>query len=479
MPRISGRERSGSPRKPSLRPYQAEGVSFLERVGRGFLADEPGLGKTRQLIEASRGSTLAVAPAMVLDGGTWTDEVARWADDPGRFTSAAFSALNDRVKTGTNSSATRPVHDRVREEYDRRWDTLIVDEAHYLKGRGTSWTTAVKKMRYDRLFLATGTPFPNWADEMFVPLQLLYPEEARPSRRLGSYWRWAKEWFDCSPNRFSQGNPVVGDLLRCSSACLERPAYDPCDHYLEFAAANFGDRYLRRLRDEVLTDLPPLTEVLVRTPMTRAQASAYRKLKKDFVAWAEDGTEIVAWNDAAKHSLLDKASTGLGALVGGAWKESESGKLQRLVADLGGRSRPTLVVAHYRPTVDGTAEYVRKKLGMSVGVVHGGTTRPARQRVIADFKAGKLDALFATIDTIAEGLQLTVADTCIFLEKSYVPSRNTQAMRRVHRMGQDRPVTVLDYVTPDSTDSGKRELLATKVDRQLRHLRAADLVAYT
>jgi SNF2 family DNA or RNA helicase len=210
--------------------------------------------------------------------------------------------------------------------------------------------------------------------------------------------------------------------------------------------------------------------------MTPTQRKVYRDLKRDYVAWMGDGTEVVAWNDAAKHVRLDKIATGLGGVTG-VWKESESGKLQQLLADLNGRSRPTLVVGYYQETVDGLAAFCEKKLGLRAEVIHGGTSRPARGRIVADFKAGRVDALFATIDTIAEGLTLVQADCVILVEKGYVPSKVTQAIRRVHRLGQERPVTIRDYVTPDSVDKNKRDSLMLKADRQVRHLTAADLAA--
>ncbi|HXJ66021.1 MAG TPA: SNF2-related protein, partial [Actinomycetota bacterium] len=307
MPRLSPAPSA----QPQLRPYQEAGVAWLRDRPRAFLADEAGLGKSRQFVEAARGRTLVVAPGMVLDGGTWDEETERWARDPGAFTQVAYSSLNTRVKTGANASATRPT-DELKPEYREPWDSVILDEAHYIKGRKSHWTKAVLNLKAEQVHLGTGTPIPNWADELFIPLQVLHPEKAHPGGELGSYWRWAREWFDCSPTRWSQGMPSVGELLACSPACLDRPPTDPCGHYLEFAEANLGDLFLQRLRDDVLTDLPPLTKVIVETPMTKAQAAAYNALKKDFVAWAgEHGEEIVAWNEAALNEQLIKLSVGL------------------------------------------------------------------------------------------------------------------------------------------------------------------------
>jgi DNA repair protein RAD16 len=91
------------------------------------------------------------------------------------------------------------------------------------------------------------------------------------------------------------------------------------------------------------------------------------------------------------------------------------------------------------------------------------------------FKAGKLDVLVGSLETIAEGLTLTAADMVIFLETSFKPSRNQQALRRIHRIGQERPCSALDYITPGTVDEGKRELLKAKTDHQIRTLSVAQM----
>ncbi len=459
-----------------LRPYQQAGLDFLRANPRAFLADEMGLGKSAQMILAAEGSTLVVAPAMVLDGGTWRDEVARWCPEREQeITTWAYTSV--AAREGRKVTAT------ARPEINRRWDTVILDEAHYLKGRKTSWTRALRPIlkRADRVIIATGTPIPNWSQEIFEPVQILWPERARPGGELGSYWRWAEQWFDTEPEVVYRGGrptevPHVGGLLACTNLCETRDPLDPCDHYKDFFRENLGERFLQRLRDDVLTDLPPLTVETVYTPMTAPQGRMYRALKKDFLAELGDGRLKVAWNSAAKNVLLDKVATGASILDPSEDPMKGSGKLQRLAYDLGDRTRPTLVVAHFQASVD-AARDVARGLGMSAESIHGGTSRPDRRAIVERFKAGKLDVLCGSLETIAEGLTLTAADMVIFLETSFKPSRNQQAMRRIHRIGQERPCVALDYVTPDSIDEGKRELLKAKTDQQIRVLTAAQMAA--
>lgn len=468
--------------RPAAYPYQQEGIDAIQRQGRILLADEPGLGKSRQTIEAlDGGRVLVVAPKLILDSGTWDDELARWSDHPEGWVQAAYTGLVayeggkiqiHRDHRGKVSSVT------VRKEFLQQWDAVVLDEAHYVKGRNTTWTLAMTQInkRSEGLVALTGTPMPNWAHEVFTLLRLMYPEEAGPGRRFGAYQRWLNQWFVRLPNRFSTspGSELIGGLLGCASspACQGRPANDPCEHWREFARANMGDRFLRRLRDDVLDQLPPLTEEQVLTPMDTEQRRMYRELKKEWVTETDAGEEVVTWTIGSRNVLMDRITTsGWFATQEG---EPRGGKLERLRFDLESRSQPTLVLAHYRDSVEACAR-VAESTGARAGFVHGGVRDSGK--VVKQFKEGKIDVLVGSLETVSEGLTLTQADMAIFVEKSYKPSRNEQAMRRVHRIGQTRPVSVLDYVTPDSLDSNKRLLLAEKTDQQMRALTAAQFTA--
>lgn len=473
-----------------LKGYQREGIEWIRRVGRGLLADEPGLGKTRQAIEAfDGGNNLVVAPNLVIEGGTWHDEIEKWSNYPDRWTVVPYSQLNVRERRrwpnkvngkphpkAGQMSGPRPVK-QLPELVQGRWDAFILDEAHYIKGRGTFWNWAVQKINRfaDATLPMTGTPFPNWAHEIFGILQLLYPEESKPGGVYGSFWRWAEEWFNCSPTRFSHGMPVAGEMLLCSRSsaqlkeCLARPATDPCEHYLEFARKNFGDKYLRRWREDVL-DLPPFTDQTVQVPMDAATKKAYLELKQQFFA-KYLGNEIIAWNQGELNVRLAKLTTSPWLLTKDG--KPRGGKLDMLRFDLQSRTRPTLVFAHYKDSVEACAE-VARDIGASAMVVHGDIPMNERARAIAAFKSGDLDVLVGSFDTLAEGHTLVASDMAIFVEESFKPSRNEQAKFRVYRLGQDRPVTVKRYITPNSVDSKKQRMLAVKTDRQMRHLSAAE-----
>jgi len=454
--------------KPPRLAHQDGDVEWGLQIRKGLLANEAGLGKTRSAIDITEGlNTLVIVPAMLVNTGTWQDEIDRWSATPDKYTIAAYSQLNER-----DGAKILP---RRRPEFRGPWEAVILDEAHYVKGRKTNWTAMAQLCadEADIVLPMTGTPIPNWAHELFTVLRLINPKEAKRGKRYGGFWRWAGEWFDCAPTRFSHGKPVAGELLGCSELCLLRPVTDPCKHYINFTEVNLGDRYRRMWRDDCL-DLPPMTEQLIRTPMEARQKATYNKIKKDFAATVE-GTEILAWSRGAQNVTLDRITVS-------EWMvhqtgEPRGGKFEQLRFDLEARSRPTFVLAHYRDVVEACAR-VAESTGARSAYVHGGVRGTEAEAAIRDFKAGKIDVLVGSLEKVAEGLTLTQADMAIFVEKSYKPYRNEQAKYRIYRVGQTRPVTVRDYMTPYSIDEGKRELLATKTDRQMRHLSAAEFLQY-
>jgi len=448
-------------------PHQIEGIDWMRPIERTLLADEAGLGKTAQLLKVAQEPCLIVAPAMVLDAGVWDDEIELWA--PGiEATQVPYSSLAQRGPRGTvprdsNGFPKTP----PKPEYRGKYRTLILDEAHYIKGRKTSWSNAVLELDADEWRLATGTPIPNWADEAFMPLRALYPEERKAGREFGSYWRWAKKWFHVGEGRF--GNREVGELrtaehiAQCRDPdCRERPPVT----WEDFRFWNWGEVMRRCLREDVLKELPPLTIQEWRTPMVTAQAKAYKDLKKDYMAELDSGEVIDVWSDPGKLVKLAQIATGL-EVVGG----KGSGKLNALRAILEDRPSPKLVVAHFNKSVEACADAARE-VGRTVAVLHGPTPKAQRREAIRAFQRGEASVLCAGIELIREGLTLHQggADEVIRVERAWAPYKNEQVIRRLHRIGVTRPVTVTDLVTPDTTDERVLELLEHKTEQQIRAL---------
>lgn len=432
------------------KPFQIDGTAFLLWQERAILGDDPGLGKTNQCLLAAQGRTLIVVPAMLQQ--VWVEEIQKWRPDLAHYI-VSYSSLCQR--TADSRGHLTKVLPMPQSGLDCQWDTIICDEAHYLKARGTTWTKAMRRLsvKTDRLFLATGTPVPNWAHEIYMLLLLVHPKD----ERFTNYRRWLLRWFDMWKPPWG-GMKVLGLKKRWT--------------WEQFAEGNSLDTcFLRRTREEALPDLPPLTEQTIMVDMTPAQRTVYNKLKKNYIATTESGAKISAWSDGGLHTKLAQVTTGVEILDPNAAIGGKLSALRDLMADRG--HMPLVLFCSYRET----ARQINKLLnstGRRCGMVHGEMTMGARTQTIKDFRTGQINTLVGTLGTLSEGFTLVEADTCIFVERSWRPSRNEQAMRRLHRIGQTRPVTVIHLLTADSIDDRMTKLLDKKDDQTVKMLTAAE-----
>lgn len=472
--------------------YQDAGVEFLRAQSRALLGDDPGLGKSRQLLLAAEGPTLVLAPAAILDAGVWTFEHQRWRPDL-ELVQCSYSALCRRVRTPKGGYEVLP---QPKPEYAKTvWGTVIADEAHYLKGRKTSWALAAHKLKTHRFWMATGTPIPNYAYELWGLLRFLYP---RTDRRFSSFWRWARHypqhelsseayerhelecpgcgWFQVWEPPYG-GTKFLG-LTECDPDCADRPPHDPCTHWHAFQRENLGGRYLARRRGDVGLGLPPVTPQTIETPMAPAQRKAYRELKAEFLTMVEAADDrtvpVMAWSKGGLHTKLAKATTGLETLVPGSKGSGKLDVLRELLEDR--RADATLVLVWFRDTGRAVMDLLGR-MDLYGELYDGGTPKLERERIVRDFQAGKVPVMVGSLGTIAEGLTLTRADTAIFVERAWRPSRNSQAVDRLNRIGQTRPVTAITLVTPKTVDAAMSATLESKSDEQARALSVGDFAA--
>ncbi len=221
----------------NLYPYQQTGAAFLAGRKRALLADDMGLGKTAQAIAAATQvdaeKILVICPASVREN--WRREIERFA--PGKIS-------RWRVES----------YDSARSNFgfllDIGYDLIVIDEAHYLKSATAKRTQAifgpkcdgvgglVEKAKY--VFLLSGTPMPNHPAELWPMLRSCAPETILSARtgKPWSYWQFVKGYCKTRNNGF--GEQIVGGKN------LDQ---------LKSALQPF---MLRRLKEEVMPDLPPI-----------------------------------------------------------------------------------------------------------------------------------------------------------------------------------------------------------------------------
>jgi SNF2 family DNA or RNA helicase len=414
----------------TLRPYQRKAVDWLGARARGYLGDEPGLGKTRSILEAVRGEeVLVVEPASLRDIRVWEDE-AELIDWNGTLHTVSYHSLPRAYESGKIAPHT----------------TLVFDEAHRLKERKVNWLPAANALaaKADRVYLASGTPAPNVATELWTQLRIVDPVGIPKS-----YWAWVREWFDVVASQYSQYD-VPGTLKACDPTC-ERSA--DCVHWQAFRQATYAERLMRRLRDDVLKDLPPLSgaDHPMLIPMGLEQKAAYKQMKKEFLADLPDGSVLEVLTHTAKFNKLMQLSTGISSASGDPADDKYSAKLSWLSETLPDRDRPTVVGVYYRDTAAAVSRTL-DRLKLPYGMIGGVTPQKQRLEIVRAFQRGDLAALIGSVNVMGEGFTLTRADEMYLLERPWTTGAMEQLVRRLHRLGQDRPVSVRQLVTPQSVD---------------------------
>ncbi len=417
-----------------LREYQKEGFRWLARLaawGAGAcLADDMGLGKTLQalallVMRAPEGPALVVAPTSVCMN--WIDESRRWAPTLNIcvFGGGERQAQLDGLAPFDLLVCSYGLLQNEAERFEQiHWHTVVLDEAQAIKNRMTKRSKAVMSLDADFKMVTTGTPIENHLGELWNLFQFINPG------LLGSL-----EWFN---RRFA--GPI------------ERDNNDEARIRLKTLIRSF---ILRRLKGEVLEELPSRTEITLRVALDAEERAYYEALRRNAVdrlsatqSMDEDQrfrilAEITKLRRACCHPVLVTPECKLpGAKLGVFWEVVEelleSGHKALIFSQF------TSYLAILRTVLD------EKKV--SYHYLDGTTSVAARRERVASFQAGQGDLFLISLRAGGLGLNLTAADYVIHMDPWWNPAVEDQASDRAHRFGQQRPVTVYRLVIQDSIE---------------------------
>ncbi len=450
-----------------LRSYQAEGVAWMVRLAHAgwgaCLADDMGLGKTVQtlallLYRADIGPALVLAPTSVCSN--WVDEAARFA--PGLrvqlYGEGERAAMLQGLGAGDVLVASYALAQIDADAFAAvPWASLVLDEAQALKNAATKRAKAVAALQADFRLALTGTPVENRLADLWSIMNLLNPG------LLGSQARFAEKF----------ANPI------------ERDRDDAARLRLRRLVSPF---LLRRTKAQVLSDLPPRTEIIHRIepgPEERAFLEASRRAALERIANAADAPPgQAAFNVLAELTRLRRAACDprlvapeLG-LVGAKVHEFE-----QLASELVAGRHKALVFSQFTDFLKLLGERL-DSLGLKYQYLDGSTPAAERGKRVAAFQRGEGDLFLISLKAGGFGLNLTAADYVLIVDPWWNPAAEDQALGRAHRMGQQRPVTVYRLVTAGSVEErivalhrDKRKLADGILDEQDNSapLAAADL----
>ncbi len=431
-----------------LRPYQKEGFRWLKALDDagfgGILADDMGLGKTLQIITllcADEGAlpSLVVCPtSLVLN---WENEIKKFA--PQLSTLVVMGDATTREQQLTQIDECRVVitsYDLLKRDIllykDLRFRYHILDEAQYIKNQNTQNAKAVKAILSERRFALTGTPIENRLSELWSIFDFLMP---------GFLYGYAR-----FKSRFEQ--PAVREK---DTAAL---------HRLSLIVAPF---LMRRLKADVLTELPPKTEQVLTAQMTDEQQKLYAACALQVKE--RIGEEVAAGTfESSKLSVLtlltrlrqiccDPALCVEG-FKGDSCKRDACLEILQQARAAGHR---VLLFSQFTSML-ALLEADIKKAGIAYMQLTGSTPAAERVRMVNEFNSGKADVFLISLKAGGTGLNLTGADTVIHFDPWWNVAAEQQATDRAHRIGQTKPVQVIRLVAKDTVEERILKLQETK-----------------
>jgi SNF2 family DNA or RNA helicase len=403
-----------------LYPFQRTGVAWLLRHPRAILADDMGLGKTIQVLAALRrlfrhgqiATCLVIAPGTLIRN--WAAESHRWA--PELVTTSLESPSGGKAPRDWRSETAKAhivlaSYEAIREPSEsmirRPPDIVVADEAHRLRKSESLAHVALRRIGAPRLWAITGTPVERHAEDLAGLMSLI------------------------DPQRFAVDDDRLGvETLRART----RP-------YL-----------FRRTKDDVLPELPKPHEHIDVVALHQIQREAYDRALREFRPSGSSGY-LPLFTKLRSICDLEESS-------------GASSKLDRSVELINSFARDgqkTVVFSYLLEPLRKLLVRLRHESGDVAALLTGNLSAAERQRVIDRFKTDPHCAvLLASLRVGGEGLTLTEASRVIFINRWWNPSSNSQAVDRVVRIGQRKPVTVHYLTCANTVEDRLQPLLDSK-----------------
>ncbi|WP_437926078.1 SNF2-related protein [Sorangium sp. So ce291] len=441
-----------------LFPYQREGALHLFREGRAMLADDMGLGKTVQAIAACellrrRGEArrLLIVTAASLKH-QWAQEIARWTGER-----AAVLGGSPAKRTGAlalGAAYTVLSYEITWRELSRlqalEADVLVLDEAQRAKNFRTKTAATLRALPSRFLFILTGTPVENRLDDLYALLQLVDPA------LLGPLWRFNLDFQRQDEKGRVVGYKNLGELRRRIAPVV-----------------------LRRERDAVLLDLPPLLEQTRYTPLSREQ----RELDADYRAQAARLLAISERRALRKEELdrlmmlLLKARQACNALElcdpkRGKRASSKLDELEAVITEITAQPRNKVIVFSEWVGMLALAAERLDRLGVGYVVLQGDVPTERRPALLDRFREEAAVQVLLSTDAGGVGLNLQAASYVVHLDLPWNPARLDQRTGRAHRMGQARGVSVTYLCAEEGIERGIEGILTEKRKVLMASLRA-------
>lgn len=427
--------------KAKLRDYQKEGVKWLEYLNEnkmgGCLADDMGLGKTVQTIallcktqKDSEKPSLIVMPRSLIFN--WEAEFKKFAPEMDIYTHYGLNRnLEEAMKHKVILTSYAVLRNEIEQFNDKEFHYVILDESQNIKNVSAQITKAVWLLKAEHKVAISGTPIENNLTEIYSLFRFLNPD------MFGSLDDFSAKY--AIPIQERHDEDASGDLRRKIFPFI-----------------------LRRLKQDVLTDLPDLTEQVLTVEMSPEQARFYEQRRKYYAQEVESHLNAGGENRQMRFELLQALSE-LRQIASVPEEKSDgrisSPKIELLTENIiqaveGGHK--VVVFYNFLAGIELTAARL-EKAGIGVAIMTGATSD--RKRVVERFQNNPdCQVMLMTVKTGGVGLNLTAADMVFVAEPWWNRAAEQQAISRLHRIGQKKAVNCYYMITAGTIEEKIRQL---------------------
>lgn len=435
-----------------MRNYQKNGYKWLRTLESwgfgGILADDMGLGKTLQMIavllaakqEGKKGTSLVVAPASLVFN--WGEEFARFA--PELSVSLITGSQEERqakIEAWQDFDVLVTSYDLLKRDIpwyeDKEFSYQVIDEAQYIKNHTTAAAKAVKVVKGRQRFALTGTPIENRLSELWSIFDYLMP---------GFLYG-----YDVFKSEIE--TPIVKNQDETAMRRLQRMV---------------SPFILRRLKEEVLKDLPEKLEEIRYVRFGREQQRLYdgQVVHMKEILEGQDDSEfrknkmkLLAELMRLRQICCDPALC-FENYRGEAAKVEAALQLVQSAVEGGHR---ILLFSQFTSMLE-ILERELEKAGMEWYAITGATSKEKRLQLVKEFNEGTVPVFLISLKAGGVGLNLTGADVVIHYDPWWNQAVQNQATDRAHRIGQTRKVTVYKLIAKNSIEEKIQKLQETKRD---------------
>lgn len=435
--------------KLNLYDYQKQGVLFAINAGRCLLADDMGLGKTVQAIAAAEfykkyqkiNRVIIICPTSLKY--QWKHEIERLTKSTAHVVEG--SVLKRKEQYETNESlyhilGYRMAANDLRHLNQTDADLIILDEAQRIKNWKTKTSSAIKKLRSNYAIVLTGTPIENKLEELYSIMQFI------DQFKLGPLYAFL--------NRYQINDPESGKIIGYQN--------------LKEIGQTLKDAMLRRTKKQVLLQMPKRQDKVLLVPMTEQQREVHEELADSVARIVHKWRRMGFLNEKDRKRLL--LSLGKMRMVCDSTyildqKTRYDTKIMELMCILEeffcNPGEKVVIFSQWARMNNLVAEELTAR-NMGFQYLHGGVPSAKRQGLLTTFRDDPDCRVFLSTDAGGVGLNLQVASLVVNLDVPWNPAVLEQRIARVYRLGQKRPVQVINLVSASTIEHRMLDVLKFK-----------------